>query len=130
MTNTHSSLWSCFLAPIVFVLIHFHNTVKPVHNGPCPQRKPVINGHFVENTSFFTIFVWNRTCTQRKLSITSELFPPEQFFVQTNLFTTNFLTTFFCSHVKNQTTFLKIICKLLSLYFIPLYCRMKNQFKI
>jgi hypothetical protein len=40
-------------------------------------------------TSFFMVFVWNRTCTQRKLSITSELFPPEQIFVQTNLLTTN-----------------------------------------
>jgi hypothetical protein len=78
------------------------NTVKPVHNGLCPQRKPVINGHFVKNTSFFMVFVWNRTCTQRKLSITSELFPPEQIFVQTNLFTTNFPSTFFCSQVKNQ----------------------------
>jgi hypothetical protein len=34
-------------------------TVKPVHNGLCPQRKPVINGHFVKNTSFFMVFVWN-----------------------------------------------------------------------
>jgi hypothetical protein len=67
----------------------------------CHQRTL---GHFVKNTSFFIVFVWNRTCTQRKLSITSELFPPEQIFVQTNLFTTktNFLSTFFCSQVKNQ----------------------------
>jgi hypothetical protein len=77
-------------------------TVKPVHNGLCPQRKPVINGHFVKNTSFFIVFVWNSTFTQRKLSITSDLFPPEQIFVQTNLFTTNFLSTFFCSQVKKS----------------------------
>jgi hypothetical protein len=48
---------------------------KLQYSKTCPQRKPVINGHFVNNTSFFMVFVWNRTCTQRKLSITSELFP-------------------------------------------------------
>jgi hypothetical protein len=87
MINFPTRIWNCSTV----------NTVKPVHNGLCPQRKPVINGHLVKNTSFFMFFVWNRTCTQRKLSITSEFFPPEQIFVQTNLFTTNFLSTFFCS---------------------------------
>jgi hypothetical protein len=76
--------------------------IYSIHSITCPQRKPVINEHFVKNTSFFMVFVWNRTCTQRKLSITSKLFPPEQIFVQTNLFTTNFHSTFFCSQVKNQ----------------------------
>jgi hypothetical protein len=69
-----------------------------MYSKTCPQRK----GHFMKNTSFFMVFVWNRTCTQRKLSVTGEPFPPEQVFVQTNLCSTNFISTFFCSQVKNQ----------------------------
>jgi hypothetical protein len=88
--------------------------LKPVHNGLCPQRKPVINGHFVNNTSFFMVFVWNQTCTQRKLSITSELFPPEQIFVQTNLYTTNFLSIFFCSQ-GSGSLYRKVILPILVL---------------
>jgi hypothetical protein len=45
--------------------VHFHFefflycTVKPVHNGLCPQRKPAINGHFAKNTSFLWFLYGN-----------------------------------------------------------------------
>jgi hypothetical protein len=63
------------------------------------------------------------------------VFPPEQIFVQTNLFTTNLLSTFFCSQVKNQVLGIQNnisedLLLITKFVFIPLYFRMKNQFKI